>query len=180
MKDLAGFSGRGYDKGRSRVWQALWLLVQSSVFQRWWMPARWRVTILRAFGAKIGSKVLIRHRVRIHWPWKLSIGNASWIGEGVWILNLEPVVVGRNVCVSQGVLICTGSHDYGSQTFEYDNGPIEVCDGVWLGARSIVLRGVTVGANSVVGASALVTRDVRPDSLLLAPEPVLSTLRSLS
>lgn len=168
-RSLAGFSGVGYDKGRGRLWQVTWLLVSGTVFARWWCPARLRVMILRVFGAEVGRGVLIRHRVRIHWPWKLTIGDNSWIGEEAWLLNLEPIAIGSDVCISQAVLLCTGSHDARSATFEFDNGPIRIEDGAWVATRATVLRGVTVGGDAVVGACALVTRDVPSGSRILAP-----------
>lgn len=167
-RDLRSFTGSGYDVGRSKAIQAAWLLVSGSIVTRWWCPAAVRVAILRWFGAKIGSGVLIRHRVRIHWPWKLAIGDGSWIGEGAWLLNLEPITIGANVCISQEVLLCTGSHDRRSPTFEFDNGPIIVQDGAWIAARAVVLRGVTVGSSATIGACALVHEDVPPGSTLLA------------
>ena len=144
-------------------------MISGLVTERWWCPAGLRIAILRAFGATIGSGVNLRHGVRIHWPWKLTVGNDSWIGERVWILNLEPVTVGADVCVSQDVLLCTGSHDHRSPTFEFDNAPIRIEDGAWVAARATVLRGVTVGADSVVGAAALVVSDVGPGTTVLAP-----------
>jgi putative colanic acid biosynthesis acetyltransferase WcaF len=169
FRDLRGFTGRGYDKGRGLPWQAAWMLVSGAVFVRWWCPASVRVAILRMFGAAVGERVLVRHRVRIHWPWKLTIGDNSWVGEGTWILNLEPVTIGANVCISQDVLLCTGSHDHRSPTFEFDNGPITVHDGAWVAARATVLRGVRVGPGAVVGATALVTSDVPAAATVLAP-----------
>lgn len=166
---LAGFTGAGYDKGRGPLWQAAWLAVSGLVVSRWWCPASIRVAILRAFGAQIGSGVLIRHRVQIHWPWKLSVGDNTWIGEDAWLLNLEPITIGSDVCISQGVFLCTGSHDRRSATFEFDNGPIVIEDGVWVAAMAVVLRGVTVGHSAVVGATALVTNDVPPGAVMLAP-----------
>src|SRR5690349_3406752 len=124
MRQLAGFTGDGYDVGRSKTVQVLWLFVSGTIFTRWWCPARLRIQILRLFGAEIADGVLVRHRVRIHWPWKLSIGANSWIGEGAWLLNLEAITIEDNVCISQEVLICTGSHDPRSPTFEFDNAPI--------------------------------------------------------
>ncbi len=168
-RSLRGFTGTGYDKGRGISHQVAWLAVSGLVFSRWWCPAGLRVSILRAFGATVGEGVLVRHRVRIHWPWKLTIGDDTWIGEDAWILNLEPVTLGNDVCVSQGVLLCTGSHDRRSPTFEFDNAPIVVEDGVWLAARATVLRGVTVGTGATVGACALVSRDVPPGATVLAP-----------
>lgn len=168
-RSLAGFTGAGYDKGRGPAWQVAWLLVSGLVVTRWWCPGRLRVALLRAFGARIGSGVLIRHGVRVHWPWKLTVGDDVWIGEQVWVLNLEPVTIGSDVCVSQGVLLCTGSHDRRSPTFEFDNAPIVLGSGCWVAARATVLRGVTVGEDATVGACALVTRDVAPGATVLAP-----------
>ncbi len=166
---LDRFTGAGYDKGRPPTTQLAWMLVSGLVFRRWWCPAALRVAILRAFGATIGEGVLIRHEVKIHWPWKLTIGDHSWIGEQVWILDLEPVTIGRQVCLSQGVLLCTGSHDRHSPTFEFDNAPIVIEDGAWVATRATVLRGVTIGADAVVGATALVTTDVPAGAVRVAP-----------
>ena len=167
-RNLAGFTGRGYEVGRGRFTQILWLAVSGSVFMRWWCPARIRVAILRAFGASVGTGVLVRHRVRIHWPWKLRVGDHSWIGEGAWLLNLEEIQIGSNVCVSQEVLLCTGSHDPRSPTFEFDNGPICIDDGVWIAARATILRGVTLGRGTTVGSGAVVRHSVPSDSFIQA------------
>ncbi len=167
-RSLAGFSGAGYDKGRGPAWQIAWQVVSGLLVVRWWCPSRLRNAVLRAFGAELGEGVLIRHQVRIHWPWKLTVGDHSWIGEQAWLLNLEPIVIGHDVCVSQGVLLCTGSHDRRSPTFEFDNAPIVVEDGAWIAARATVLRGVTVGRAAVVGATALVVRDVPAGATVLA------------
>src|SRR5215212_225685 len=168
LRSLAGFRGDGYDKGRRYVVQAIWFAVQNLLFSKWWLPGALRPSLLRIFGAQIGSNVLIRHRVRVLWPWKLAVGDNSWIGEDAWILNLEPVSIGHDVCISQGVFLCTGSHDMSSPTFEYDNGPITIEDQAWLGAQAMILRGVTVGEAAVVGARCKVSADVPSRSLLTA------------
>ena len=169
---LGDFTGVGYDKGRSRMWQALWFAAQSVLLSGWWFPARFRPALLRAFGADIGTGVVVRNRVRVHWPWKLRVGDYTWLGEGCWLLNLEPIDIGRNVCISQEAFLCTGSHQRRSATFEYDNGPITVGDSAWIAAQALVLRGVTVGERAVVGARAVVTRDVEPDALIAPNERV--------
>lgn len=168
---LRDFQGVGYDKGRSMPVQLLWLLCSRNLTMRWWCPNRLRIFVLRCFGARIGDGVLIRHDVKIHWPWKLEVGDGSWIGEDAWILNLEPVTIGADTCVSQGVLLCTGSHDRRSPTFEFDNAPIVVGDAVWIAARATVLRGVRIGDEVTIGATVLVTRDVPSGATLLAAQP---------
>jgi putative colanic acid biosynthesis acetyltransferase WcaF len=152
----------GYDKGRGRLWQASWFATQNLLWATWWFPRRLRPMVLRAFGAEVGTNVFIRHRVRVLWPWKLSVGSDCLIGEDVWLLNLEPIVIGSDVCLSQGAFLCTGSHDHRSADFAYDNGPITVHDGSWVAAQALVLRGVTLGVGCVVGARAVIRRDVLP------------------
>ncbi len=169
-RDLAGFTGAGYDKGRGILWQAAWQVASSVLVMPWFVPVRARIAVLRRFGASIGAGVNLRSGVRVHWPWKLTIGDHSWIGERVWILNLEPVTIGDDVCVSQDAFLCTGSHDRRSPTFEFDNAPIVVHDGAWVAARATVLRGVTVGENAVIGATALVAHDVAPGETVFAPQ----------
>lgn len=166
---LATFTGRGHDRGAGLVRCALWVLAGQPVIRSTWCHSRVRVAVLRAFGADLAPGVLIRSDVRIHWPWKLRIGRDSWVGVGSWLLNLEPIDIGSDVCVSQGVLLCTGSHHAEDPAFEYDNAPVRVENGAWIAARATVLRGVTVGADAVVGASALVVADVPAGARVVAP-----------
>ncbi|WP_211336658.1 DapH/DapD/GlmU-related protein [Luteococcus japonicus] len=105
----------------------------------------------------------------MHWPWKLVVGENCWIGVGAWLLNLEPITIGDDVCVSQGALLCTGSHDANDPAFEFDNGPIVLQDGSWVATRATVLRGVTVGTDAIVGATALVAKDVPAGARIVAP-----------
>lgn len=165
MRNLAAFTTAGYDRGRSLPWQVLWVVTSRMVFQAWWLPARLRPGILRFFGADIAKGVLIRERVRVHWPWKLRVGRNSWIGEGAWLLNLEPITIGDDVCVSQEALLCTGSHKRYDPAFGYDNGPIVIENGAWIATRAIILRGVVVGAEAVVPAGATVSSSVPSGAL---------------
>lgn len=174
MRDLSTFTRTGYDKGHCVVVQALWFAVQNLVFRRWWCPARLRVGLLRAFGATVGRRVLVRHDVRVLWPWKLSVGDNSWIGEGAWLLNLEPIHIGSNVCVSQEALLCTGGHDHRTTDFRYRNAPIRLGHGCWVGARAVVLPGVTVEPGAVVAANTTASRDVSAGTVLV-PGGVLPT-----
>jgi putative colanic acid biosynthesis acetyltransferase WcaF len=168
VRSLAGFTGKGYDRGRPVPHQVAWYVTQNLIFTKWWFPARWRPGLLRFFGAEVGQGVLIRSRVRVHWPWKLSVGQDCWIGEGAWLLNLEPITLGNDVCVSQDAFVCTGSHDRRSPTFEFDNAPIVLEDGAWVAARAIVLRGVRVGRGAVVAAGGVAHHDVPEGAVLTA------------
>lgn len=166
---LATFTGHGYTKGAGSAKCALWVALGQPLQSLALCPPSLRVRLLRAFGAEIGPGVLIRHDVRIHWPWKLSVGSNSWIGVGAHLLNLEPIRIGDDVCISQEALLCTGSHRADDPAFEFDNAPITVRDGAWVATRATVLRGVTIGTDCVVGSTALVTEDVADGTTVLAP-----------
>ena len=94
--------------------------------------------ILKMFGAKIGGGVVIKPGVNIKYPWKLSIGENSWIGEKVWIDNLDEVSIGKNCCMSQGAILLCGNHNYKKETFDLMIGPIHIEDGVWIGAGAML------------------------------------------
>lgn len=123
-------------------------------------PSRLKRTILRAFGAKIGRGVVIKPRANIHFPWKLVVGDHTWIGEESWILNFESVDIGAHCCISQRAFLCGGNHDYRRSDMRYRNGPIRVSDGAWIGAQAFVGPGVTIGEDAVVTAGSIVTADL--------------------
>jgi putative colanic acid biosynthesis acetyltransferase WcaF len=162
---LGTYTGEGWDKG-SKARNAVWMAVHHLVFTKWWFPRRLRPAVLRAFGAIVGSGVVIRHRVRVQWPWYLSIGDDCWVGESSWLYSAGQITIGSDVCLSQGVFLCAGDHDYKTSDFRPRPGPITIEDGVWLAAEALVLREVTIGRASVVGGRAIVTRDVEPGSVV--------------
>lgn len=165
---LRDFSGSGYEKGRGVAIQAAWFATMNLIFTAWWCPSLLRNWLLRLFGAEIGENVLIRHRVRVLWPWKLRIGSDTWIGEDAWLLNLELITIENDVCISQGAYLCTGSHDRYSPSFEFDNGAITIGEQSWVATQALVLRGVSVGRRSVIGARAIITRDLPEGSTIAA------------
>ncbi len=168
--DLSSYDNRSYSPGRGRVVRALWYLVSLLVFESGWVPlSRPKRWLLRLFGARIGRGLVIKPQVWIKYPWRLVAGDHCWIGQGVWIDNLADVRLGSHVCVSQQVYICTGSHDYRKPTFDLITRPVEVGNGAWLGARALVLGGVVVGANAVVAAGSVVTKDV-PEATVASGE----------
>lgn len=166
---LSAFSADDYDGGRTLLWRVAWFTVQNLLFDRWWLPPRLRPALLRLFGAKVGNRCLIRHGVRVHWPWNLELGDDVWIGEYAWLHSLVEIVVEDNVCVSQRASIVTGGHHHRDPEFSYDNGPVVLRSGCWIATGAMVLRSVTIGRNSVVGAGSVAYRDL-PDNMVL-PSP---------
>ena len=154
---------KGLDRGRPFWVEALWYTLKCLLFlPAWPVPSKLKCAILRFFGAKVGRGVVIKPRVNIHLPWKLAIGDFTWIGEEVFILNLEPVTIGAHCCISQRAFLCTGNHDYRRLDMPYRNQPIRIEDGAWVGAQVFVAPGVTVGSEAVVLAGSVVAGNVVP------------------
>jgi putative colanic acid biosynthesis acetyltransferase WcaF len=158
--ELSSFQNKDFRRGAPRWKELAWMLVSALFFRhslcfspvmKWW---------LRRFGARVGRGVLIKPSVQVKFPWKLSIGDHSWIGEGVWIDNLERVEIGANVCISQGALLLTGNHDYRKPTFDLIVKPIVLEEGVWIGARAVVCPGVTARSHAVLSVGSVATRDL--------------------
>ena len=124
-----------------------------------------RIRLLRLFGARMGKGVVIKPSVNIKYPWNLSIGDYSWIGENVWIDNLAKVKIGNNVCVSQGAMLLCGNHDYKRPTFDLMVKPIVIEDGAWVGAQSTVCPGVTMHLHSVLAVGSIASKDLMPYSI---------------
>lgn len=118
--------------------------------------------VLRAFGAKIGRGVVIKPQVKITFPWKLEVGDFAWLGEECWLLNLDRITLGSNVCVSQRAFLCTGNHNYRLPTFDLIVKPITVEDGAWLGAGCWVGPGVKIGSHSILTAGSVMAGDMQP------------------
>src|SRR5580698_7643499 len=125
------FDGKlGLDRGRSRLCEATWYLAKCALFLTPLpFPCRLKCQVLRWFGARVGRGVVIKPRVNIHFPWKLTIGDFAWIGEEAFILNFEPVYIGAHCCISQRAFLCTGNHDHRHPDMPYRNRPITVEDG---------------------------------------------------
>jgi len=122
--------------------------------------------MLRLFGARIGVHVTIRTGVWITFPWRLTVGDNVWLGDGVWILSLAPVTIESDVCVSQRSYLCTGSHDYRSESFDLVTKPIAIRESSWVAADAFVGPGVEIGPGSVVSAGSVVTTRVEPGMLV--------------
>ncbi|MGY1886114.1 MULTISPECIES: hypothetical protein [unclassified Blastococcus] len=161
--DLAKAPGAGerWDAPAWKVyaWGAVELLLVSNP---WQISTRLRRAALRAFGAQIGDGVILRPRLRVRTPWKLVIGNRSWIGEDVWLHNQDRLTIGSDVVVSQGTFITTGSHAH-RRDMALITRPVVIEDGAWITARCIVLGGSHVGVSALVQAGTVVA-GVVPDA----------------
>lgn len=163
VQDLGSFRLPDRFRGRPAWFVQLWWLVQATAFA--WSPQfmyGWRRWLLRLFGAQIGSAVLIRPSVQVTYPWKLSIGDWSWIGDDAVLYCLGDISIGDNVVISQRSYICTGSHDYSLPAFNIYSKPIQIESEVWIATDVYVAPGVRIGQGSVVGARSSVFNDLPP------------------
>jgi putative colanic acid biosynthesis acetyltransferase WcaF len=161
--DLSKFNNDWYSPGASGFKRFLWFIINALFFINPLNPlSNIKTRLLRIFGSKIGSSVVIKPRVNIKYPWRLTVGNHSWIGENVWIDNLAPVYIGSNVVVSQGAMLLTGSHDYKEEAFDLLVKDIRLEDGAWIGAKSIVCPGVVCYTHSVLSVGSVATRNLEP------------------
>jgi putative colanic acid biosynthesis acetyltransferase WcaF len=152
------------DRGRPRLFEALWHVFRIIIFlSPWPWPSALKAAVLRMFGAKIGKNLVIKPRVHIHFPWKLSIGDHVWIGEETLFLNFESIQIGNHVCISQRAFICTGNHDYRDIKMSYCNKAITIEDGAWVGAQTFVAPGITIPNDTVVTAGSIVTQNLPPN-----------------
>jgi putative colanic acid biosynthesis acetyltransferase WcaF len=122
----------------------------------------WRRFVLRCFGAKIGRNVNFYPSTLVYFPWNLSVGDWSAIGEGALIYNLGSVTLGRRVTISHRAHLCAGTHDYAQPDLPLLKPPITIGDQAWICADAFVGPNVTVGEGAVVGARAVVMKDVAP------------------
>ena len=160
--DLSTYNNNWYQPG-SFLKRVLWMVVSALFFEH--SLAIWngvKLFWLRMFGAHLGKGVVIKPHVKIKYPWNLSIGNHCWIGERVWIDNLDQVMLEDNVCISQAVLLQCGNHNHKTSTFDLMIAPITLKQGSWVGARSCVAPGVTVGSHAILTMGSVATHNLEP------------------
>ena len=153
-------------RGKSKLYIQIWWLVQSIFINL--SPQvlyGWRRFWLRSFGAKIGKKVLIRPSVEITYPWKVSIGDYSWIGDNVVLYSLGEIEIGSNSVISQNSYLCTGSHDYTKESFDVFTKKIKVGNSCWLAAYVYVAPGIVISDGAVVGARSSVFKNIQSNTI---------------
>jgi putative colanic acid biosynthesis acetyltransferase WcaF len=174
---------------RSRKWTAaellgrlLWDIFQVPFFN--WTPRQlWgiRNAVLRLFRAQIGPNVRIHPSVRIAIPWNLNVAANSSIGDRAIIYNLGPITLGKSVSISQHAHLCAGSHDFTKPDLPLTKPPIVIEDGVWVCADAFVGPGVKVGRFAIIGARAVITKDVEDYAIMVGnPARKLAKERELS
>lgn len=162
-QDLTRFRVPKGFRGRSALMVQLWWVVQALLFR----PSPqiffgWRRFLLRLFGAGIGRGVLIRPSAEFTYPWKISIGDFSWIGDGAILYSLSEISIGAHSVISQHCYLCAGSHDPGALSFDFVAKPISIGSECWLATDVFVAPGISIGDATIVGARSTVLHDLPP------------------
>lgn len=164
--ELNKYNNDWFKPGKNKLVQLIWYVVNATFVNSYLMPiSQFKVFILRLFGAKIGKSVNIKPKVNIKYPWKLTIGDYTWIGENVWIDNLEKVTIGESCCLSQGAMILCGNHNHSKSTFDLIVKPVVIEDGAWVGAQAVVCPSVTLKTNSLLTVHSVATSDLEANSI---------------
>lgn len=170
---LRNYDNSWYHPGRSALWRAAWFFLGSPLFRTQLLPSSaLRVGLLRLFGARIGRRVVIRQHVSVKYPWHIVVGDDCWIGERVWIDSLTTVRIGNDVCLSQGAYLCTGNHNWADPGFGLMIAPIQLNDGSWAGAMSILTPGVVLGLGAIAAAGSVVSGTI-PDFEIYVGNPAV-------
>jgi putative colanic acid biosynthesis acetyltransferase WcaF len=156
---------------RQKIGRMLWKLVYSVAF----LPSfpssyRWRAMLLRLFGARLGTNVRFRRTVKIEIPWHLTIGSHVSIGDRAILYALGKITIGDRSFVSQYAHLCAGTHDYRTSDYPLIRSPITIGEDVWIAADAFVGPGVTIADRALVGARAVVVKDV-PEQMIVAGNP---------
>jgi len=114
----------------------------------------------RLAGVKIGRGTTLHMRTRFYNTEHIVIGSDTLIGEGVVLDGRDKIVIGDHVDIASEVMIYNSEHDINDEGFKAISEPVTIEDYVFIGPRAIVLPGVTIKKGAVVGAGAVVTKDV--------------------
>lgn len=118
--------------------------------------------MLKLFGGKIFGVPFVHSSTKIQIPWHIKLHHRACLGENVIAYSLGIIEVGEGATVAQESYLCTGTHDFDNPNMQLITKPITIKKNAFLGVRSMILPGVTIGEKSVVGAQAVVTRDIPP------------------
>jgi putative colanic acid biosynthesis acetyltransferase WcaF len=164
--DLRCYDQSWFDRGRPGWLILVWWLVQAIAFPLTLHNAHgMRCALLRLFGAKLGKDVRIRPTARFTYPWKVEIGDHSWIGDDVVIYSLDQIKIGSHCVISQECYLCTGSHDFNDPAFGLKTAPIVIGNGVWVATDCFIAPDVVIGANTVIGARSSVLKSIPENTI---------------
>lgn len=155
----------------NRLGRIIWNLFSFLFFRYSPRPFhKWRALLLKCFGAKVGRDVHVYPGVEIWAPWNLELADECGIANGVILYSQGKIIIGRRAVISQGAHLVTGTHDYSDAGFPLITKPIYIGDYAWVATEAFIHPGVTIGAGCVIGARAVVQKDM-PAWMVCAGHP---------
>jgi putative colanic acid biosynthesis acetyltransferase WcaF len=145
------------------LWNCCWALFCA------WTPKPlnpWRLLWLRLFGATLHGRPFVHPRARIAIPWHLTLHHRACLGDRANAYSLGEIEIQQEATVAQEAYLCTATHRFSSPNRELQVAKISIGPGAFISARAFILPGITVGAGAIVGACAVVTRDVAPNTVV--------------
>lgn len=129
--------------------------------------------ILRLLGVKIGRNLKTLPITTIENPKRITIGNNVWISKNVAFYAHSGIKIGNDVIIAKDVSLISGDHNFtndrkkiNQQGMKDARKPVIIGDDVWIGEKAVILKAVNVGEGSVIGAGAVVTKNVPPFSVV--------------
>ena len=145
------------------VWEYVWLILCS------WTPKpanRWRLLWLMIFGCKIYGKPFVHQRARIQIPWNLILHDHACLGDRANAYTLGVIEIFEHATVGQEVYLCTGTHAFNKPEMNLITSKITINKNAFLGVRAVIMPGITIGENAIIGAGSLVTKNVEKNTIV--------------
>lgn len=149
---------------KMQAWEWCWTVFCS------WTPkplSPWRLVWLRLFGCRIEGRPHVHQRSRFHMPWNVVLHDRAVIGDRTNLYAMAMITIGARSVIAQEAYLAAGTHDFSDAELRLVVAPITVGADVFICARAFVLPGLTIGDGALVGACAMVTRDVEPWTVIL-------------
>ena len=153
---------------KNKLGRLTWGVVQGTLFRYSPRPfKKWRVFLLRCFGANVSWKARIMPSATIWAPWNLEMDDYATLGDGVICYCVDRTRIGRQSTISQYSYLCGATHGFEDPNFPLTPMPITIGADCWVAADVFVAPGVTIGDGTVVGARSSVFGDLPPGKVCI-------------
>jgi putative colanic acid biosynthesis acetyltransferase WcaF len=145
------------------LWKFTWFFLCS------WTPKffnPWRVFVLKIFGANLSGTPFIHSTARIQIPWNLTMKHRACLGERANAYSLGKIKILEGATIAQEAYVCTGTHDFNDPNLQLITKSITVGKNSFIGARAMILPGVSIGDQAIVGAMSVITKNIPSDQVV--------------
>lgn len=140
-----------------------------------------REEILRTVFADVGENCYVEPPLNANWGMNTHVGNSFYANFNLTLVDDADIYIGDHVMIAPNVVIATGAHpicpELREQVYQY-NLPVHIGNRVWIGAGVLIMPGVTIGDDTVIGAGSVVTKDI-PSGVVAVGNPC-RVLREIS